>query len=165
MRVFSVIRSPPRSALPRFMRRASEARASTWSLLKRASLRWSTRYLGRAGAGGGGAAVLPPAESCAGDADTLSPPPSPFGLSRSLCPAVVTVSAPGPSSSRSSGAFPTSPIRSASPRRRLPPISPSSRLGHHQDRRVPHLPPVCSRLGVPPATQSESAYRDAQERG
>src|SRR5215203_1847838 len=77
MRVFSVIRSPPRDALRRLTRRASDARESTWSPLRRASLRSSARYFGTRGAG-----VMASSRLCSLAAgSTVAPPPLPGLLS------------------------------------------------------------------------------------
>src|SRR5215208_4461657 len=134
MRVFSVIRSPPRDALRRLTRRASNARESTWSLLRRASLRSSARYFGTRGAG-----VMASSRLCSLAAgSTVAPLPLPGLLSgtSSRSPVAVLLRS-RPSLSLSCGAAPISSMRSARPRRRLPPIKRSPYRDHRAARQLP----------------------------
>src|SRR5215212_8502039 len=158
MRVFSVIRSPPRDALRRLTRRASDARESTWSPLRRASLRSNARYFGTRGAG-----VMASSRLCSLAAgSTVAPPPLPGLLSGTSSRAPVAVLLRSrPSLPLSCGAAPISSMRSARPRRRLPPIKRSPYRGHRAT--ASHSPVVI--LGVAAPAQSEPAYRDAEQRG
>src|SRR5215218_9401177 len=131
-----VLRDPlaPRDALRRLTRRASNARESTWSLLRRASLRSSARYFGTRGAGVMASSRL----SSLAAGSTVAPLPVPGLLSgtSSRSPVAVLLRS-RPSLSLSCGAAPISSMRSARPRRRLPPIKRSPYRDHRAARQLP----------------------------